>query len=224
MAVKTYSRDDKSRLSENFKVSELLCHGAGCCKEGKIDGKLVDYLQKIRTHFGKPVHVSSAYRCPAWNSLVGGVSGSYHLYGQAADIQVEGVAPAQVAKFAEEIGILGIGLYETDKDGHFVHIDTRTAKSYWYGQAGQKRESFGGKTTKGDYTMEFKNLKKGSRGEQVKALQILLNGRGYSCGSIDGNFGLKTDAALRKYQKAKGLTADGIAGKKTMAKLLGVAA
>jgi uncharacterized protein YcbK (DUF882 family) len=46
---------------------------------------------------------------------------------------VTGVKPAQVAEYAEQIGILGIGLYETDNDGHFVHIDTRDTKSFWYG-------------------------------------------------------------------------------------------
>ena len=47
---------------------------------------------------------------------------------------VEGIHPSEVAKFAESIGILGIGLYETNSDGYFVHIDTRTTKSFWYGQ------------------------------------------------------------------------------------------
>ena len=78
-------------------------------------------------------------------------------------------------------------------------------------------------TKKGDYTMEMRNLKKGCKGEDVKALQILLTGRGYSCGSAgaDGDFGSGTDSALRKYQKANGLVADGIVGKNTMASLLG---
>lgn len=78
--------------------------------------------------------------------------------------------------------------------------------------------------TKGDYTMEMRNLKKGCKGEDVKALQILLTGRGYSCGSAgaDGDFGSGTDSAVRKYQKANGLVADGIAGKATMGSLLGV--
>lgn len=78
--------------------------------------------------------------------------------------------------------------------------------------------------TKGDYTMEMRNLKKGCNGEDVRALQILLIGRGYSCGGTgaDGDFGSNTDAAVRKYQKAKGLTVDGIVGKITMGCLLGV--
>lgn len=225
MAIKTYKRGSTAKLSTNFKVSEFLCHGSGCCTQGKVDEKLVQILQQIRDHFGKPVHISSAYRCPTWNKQVGGVSGSYHLYGQAADIKVEDTAPAEVAKYAESIGVLGIGLYETDADGHFVHVDTRTTKSYWYGQKCERRTTFGGAkettTTKGDYTMEMRNLKKGMTGEDVRALQILLSGRGYSCGTADGSFGTKTETAVKKYQKAKGLTQDGIAGKKTMASLLG---
>jgi uncharacterized protein YcbK (DUF882 family) len=48
---------------------------------------------------------------------------------------VKGVAPREVAKYAESIGIKGVGLYETSVDGHFTHIDTRTSKSFWYGQS-----------------------------------------------------------------------------------------
>lgn len=152
MAIKTYKRGDSSKLSEHFTVSEFLCKGSGCCTEGKIDDKLVEILKKIRDHFGKPVYISSAYRCPAWNKKVGGVSGSYHLYGQAADIKVRDIAPAEVAKYAESIGVLGIGLYETDADGHFVHVDTRTSKSYWYGQKSERRTTFGGKPVETEET------------------------------------------------------------------------
>ena len=79
-------------------------------------------------------------------------------------------------------------------------------------------------TTKGDYTMEMRKLKKGCKGEDVRALQILLMGRGYSVGidGADGVFGDNTKAAVRAYQKAKGLEKDGIAGKNTMGSLLGV--
>lgn len=78
---------------------------------------------------------------------------------------------------------------------------------------------------KGVYTMELKNLKNGSRGEDVRALQILLMGRGYSCGNCgaDGVFGNDTHSAVIRYQKAKCLTADGIVGKETMSELLGAA-
>lgn len=63
-------------------------------------------------------------------------------------------------------------------------------------------------------------LKNGSRGENVRALQILLNGLGYNCGTADGIFGAKTLAAIKKFQYAKALTQDGIAGKNTWKTLL----
>lgn len=66
-------------------------------------------------------------------------------------------------------------------------------------------------------------LKKGSSGYQVKVLQTLLKLNGYDCGTVDGQFGGKTYAAVIAFQKAHGLVADGIVGPKTWNKLLGVA-
>ena len=117
MAINSYRKDYKTALSANFKVNEFACKGKGCCSSVKIDSKLVEYLQKIRNHFKKPITINSGYRCATHNKKVGGSSNSYHTKGQAADIVVDGVKPAEVAKFAESIGILGIGLYETKKDG-----------------------------------------------------------------------------------------------------------
>ena len=72
-------------------------------------------------------------------------------------------------------------------------------------------------------TVEVKVLKKGMKGGNVYALQALLIGYGYSCGSsgVDGSFGSATDKAVRAYQKAKGLTVDGSVGPATWKKLLG---
>lgn len=144
MAVKTYKKGSTAKLSTNFAVNEFACNGSGCCSEVLIDSELVNILQKIRTHFGKKVTLSSAYRCPTHNKRSKGTTGSQHTKGKAADITVEGVKPAEVAKYAESIGVKGIGLYETAKDGFFVHVDTRTTKSFWYGQAQAKRTTFGG--------------------------------------------------------------------------------
>jgi GH25 family lysozyme M1 (1,4-beta-N-acetylmuramidase) len=58
-------------------------------------------------------------------------------------------------------------------------------------------------------------LKQGSKGGAVKLLQARLGSL-----AVDGVFGPKTLAAVKKYQKAHGLTADGIVGPKTWAKLL----
>lgn len=77
---------------------------------------------------------------------------------------------------------------------------------------------------KGVCTVEVSVLKKGSKGNEVKAMQTLLIGYGFSCGSsgADRDFGSNTDKALRAYQKANGLEVDGCCGPMTWAKLLGV--
>ena len=79
-------------------------------------------------------------------------------------------------------------------------------------------------TNEEECKVNLKTLKKGSEGSSVKALQTLLIGYGYSCGSwgADGDFGSATDNAVRAYQKAKGLVVDGIVGPVTWGTLLGV--
>lgn len=79
-------------------------------------------------------------------------------------------------------------------------------------------------TTKGGntVTVTLTVLRKGSEGKEVKTLQRLLIACGYSCGSAgaDGDFGSGTLAAVKKYQVAHKLTADGIVGAKTWESIL----
>lgn len=63
-------------------------------------------------------------------------------------------------------------------------------------------------------------LKKGCKGAAVRALQAVLNAGGFNCGEADGSFGSKTDAAVRKFQEAKGLKVDGSVGEATWTALL----
>jgi serralysin len=63
-------------------------------------------------------------------------------------------------------------------------------------------------------------LKNGSKGPDVVRLQELLKGKGLDLGTIDGKFGPKTEAAVKQYQGAKGLTVDGVVGPKTWNALL----
>ena len=66
----------------------------------------------------------------------------------------------------------------------------------------------------------MKTLRKGDKGTQVKVLQWLLNDNGFDCGTADGIYGSKTLAAVKAYQKAHGLTADGIVGRNTWTQLI----
>lgn len=220
MGVKTYQENEKIQLSKNFNSYEFRCGlGSPCsCSTILIDDKLVEYLQKIRDHFGKSITITSAYRCPSYNKRIGGATQSYHSRGMAADIVVGDVSPREVAKYAESIGIKGIGLYETSKDGYFVHIDTRTSKSFWYGQAQSPRQTFGGCGATNNNNNSCDILKRGDSGNDVKELQEKLISLGYSCGGrgADGDYGLATENAVRKFQEANGLLTDGIAGQQTL--------
>lgn len=85
-------------------------------------------------------------------------------------------------------------------------------------------ESIATTTNTEEKEMQIPTLKKGSKGDTVRAMQTLLIGYGYTCGccGADGDFGDGTQMALRNYQLSNRLVVDGICGPKTWAKLLGV--
>ena len=242
MAVKTYQKGDTTKLSKNFNVYEFRCGiGSPCsCPTTLIDEKLVEYLQKIRDHFGKEIHITSAYRCTSYNAKIGGAYGSRHTKGQACDFYIEGVAPLKIAQYAESIGIKGIGLYDT-----FVHIDTRSAKSFWYSHKEYPRTTFGkySKTetaaaatgyslnqfirevqkaigAEQDGIVGPETIKatitigtaKNARHDAVEAIQKRLKALGYDIGEdgADGIYGSNTRKAVIEFQKKNGCVPDGI--------------
>ena len=66
---------------------------------------------------------------------------------------------------------------------------------------------------------DYSTLRPGSTGTRVKTLQSRLIALGYLKGSADGKFGKQTQQAVISFQKANRLTADGLAGKKTLTAL-----
>ena len=225
--IKTYKRSDKVQLSKNFKLDEFKCK-CGKCDPILLDDALVDWLQKLRDHFGKSVNVNSGYRCEAHNSSpkVGGNPGSHHMKGMAADIRVQGVTPEEVAKYAESIGIRRIGLYTKRS---FVHIGSAATKKFWLNSSENKVETFGGKPEQKTITLELPVLRRGMKGETVEAVQSILVGHGYDLGDtgehkdgVDGSFGGKMENALECYQEDMDLEPDGVCGKATWSSLLGV--
>lgn len=247
MAIKTYKKGDSTKLSPNFRAREFDCHGSGCCRETKVDEQLVMYLQKIRDHFGKPMYIDSGYRCPTHNARVpGAASKSKHMDGIAADIVISGVDPLEIARYAESIGVKGIGHYDD-----FVHIDTRTTKSFWYSHSQEYRSTFGG-AVDGAYPLEqFVRDVQGVTGSEVDGIagpetlgntptisryinrnhpvvefvQKRLSVLGYTeVGEADGIAGRKFDKALKKFQKDNSCQQDGEAtsGKTTWRELLGM--
>lgn len=239
-----YAKGIVLQLSKNFKSVEFDCHGKGCCNETEVDSKLVDILQKVRDHFEKAVTINSGFRCQARNKAAGGASKSKHLNGSAADIVVSGVEPKEVAKYLESIGVLGIGLYPWG-----CHIDTRTQKSFWYGDKQEYRSTFGGAPEGKVTVLEWQKAciadgfsfprcgadgKWGAECESVAKKAIVKRRNTYMYKNLtkivqrvvgveaDGLCGIATDYAIKEYQKKNGLVVDGEVGIKTWKKILNV--
>ena len=69
--------------TKNFKASEFGCK-CGC--GNWIDQRVINMAQRLRDHLGVPVRVNSGCRCEKHNAKVGGVKGSRHTKGLAADL------------------------------------------------------------------------------------------------------------------------------------------
>lgn len=97
------------------------------------------------------------------------------------------------------------------------HADVR----HWWGKSGTAWEQYTMDRLRSDIAKELgvelkytTTIKLGSVGAAVSALQTFLSNYGYEI-SVDGDFGSKTKSTLQKFQKEKGLVADGVCGEKT---------
>ena len=81
---------------------------------------LVELLDDVREHFGRPGHRSSGLRCKTWNAIQGGVDTSRHMSGKAMDFRIEGHTAAQVLAYVQQHPSTR---YAYDIDGTYVHVD-----------------------------------------------------------------------------------------------------
>lgn len=115
----------------NFTMSELIhSDKANLHKINNVptDPKFLDNmlnlivycLQPLRNKVGKPIIITSGYRCQKVNKLVGGVSNSQHQTGQAVDFTIKGMTVAQAVEY---IKISGIEFDQLINEyGAWVHI------------------------------------------------------------------------------------------------------
>lgn len=92
------------RYTKNFDPKEFRCECGGkyCCGFPSYMKKVeLENLQKIRTHFGKPMIVTSGLRCSTWNQKQGGsIVNSKHLSGYACDFNIAGVTESTAQRKA----------------------------------------------------------------------------------------------------------------------------
>jgi uncharacterized protein YcbK (DUF882 family) len=68
-----------------------------------LNNLAVNYLDPLREAWGSPITITSGYRSPELNKIVGGVSNSAHQYFEAVDLQPKDTSPREVEKFFDFI-------------------------------------------------------------------------------------------------------------------------
>lgn len=123
------------------------------------------------------------------------------------------------------------GNYSNSVKRRYISFDAKLIRGYGVPKYDKETEEVKTevKTEVKMVSVKLPQLYKGCKGDSVKALQVLLIAYGgdpallaKNAGGADGSFGTGTDKAVRAFQKANGLTEDGIVGPATWSKLLGV--
>lgn len=103
-----------------FSIGEFACKH---CGENKIDPTFVKELDDLRHRYGKPLVVTSGYRCPDHNAKVSstGRTGP-HTTGHAADLAVDRSDAFRLLRIATTMRFTGIGVQQKGS-GRFIHLD-----------------------------------------------------------------------------------------------------
>jgi zinc D-Ala-D-Ala carboxypeptidase len=107
----------------NFKASEFNCSH---CGKNEMKPEFMEKLQSLRTSYGKPMRITSGYRCKDHPIEAKKAAPGAHASGCAADIGVEGADAHRLLKFAMILGFNGIGVQQKGT-GRFIHLDALTS-------------------------------------------------------------------------------------------------
>lgn len=122
-----------------FTMNELT-HSATAVRKGidntpdssakaSLTALVANVLDPLREAYGKPIVVSSGYRCAKLNRVVGGVARSQHIYGQAADIQATNKSKSEHKKLFELVQKLHLPFDQLidEHDYQWVHVSFKTS-------------------------------------------------------------------------------------------------
>ena len=108
----------------NFKAEEFRC--SHCNAEG-IKEEVIAKLQAMRTEYGRPMRITSGYRCPQHPIEAKKSTPGAHALGIAADIGVDGAEAHRILGLAFKQGFTGIGVQQKGT-GRFIHVDIRNGE------------------------------------------------------------------------------------------------
>lgn len=128
------------RLSENFTLEELTSSNTAKTRGianipapehlANLSRLAREILQPVRDRWGRPVRISSGYRCRELNKAVGGVATSQHLNGEAADINL-GAENKALFRMMEQMvkdGEIIVGQLLDENGGSWIHVSLPTPK------------------------------------------------------------------------------------------------
>ena len=191
--METYTRGENESMPYNtngtLKVKEF--RGSSNSNILWTDKRTMQTWNSQRYIYGKPIYVGFAFKRPYEG---GHGNQSQHYAGTAFDVgQNLTNAGRAILRNTAINAMIWSYVEPVSLSPTWVHFDKRF---------GTPACSTGG----------YPIIKQGSRSNYVCIAQDDLNTLGYRTGGLDGVFGTQTDTAVRNYQKAKGLTVDGIIG------------
>lgn len=118
--------------SEHFSREELQCSETGECN---MDPDFLALLEKVRSRFGKPMRISSAYRSPEHSVEAAKPDhrkNGYHVQGRAVDVLIKHDEALRLIHIALNEGMMGIGVSQKgDHETRFIHLDNRPSRMMW---------------------------------------------------------------------------------------------
>ena len=152
-----------------------------------------------RRRYGKGIYIGYAFK-RIWEGGHG--TASQHYAGVSFDVGQNTTQSERNKIHAAAVATRAWGYVEPlSMTPTWVHFDRRYGKPACGGTSG------------------YPTLRRGAKSTYVLILQDALNALGYSTRTLDGIFGANTESALRGFQRAVGLTADGICGCNSWKKL-----
>ncbi len=123
---------DGDYVAEAMKEIDYLLRDHRLEEVHRTDPKLIDVLSRLqaRLDLKKPFQVICGYRSPATNETLvrtGAAKHSFHMYGQAVDVRIEGASLKDVFNAAVSLRGGGVGRYPRAR---YVHIDTGPVRTW----------------------------------------------------------------------------------------------
>ena len=111
----------------NFTEAEFRCRH---CGRQQMQPEFMEKLQALRHQYGKPLRVTSGYRCPDHPIEKAKAHPGMHATGLAADLGVQDGDAVDLLRLALGLGFTGIGVQQKGA-GRFLHLDLRREPTIW---------------------------------------------------------------------------------------------